>query len=344
MAVCILPGFVTENGDSALCALLEQINAHGAVLFTCEGFVYVPATCPDDPQQGAISLGGAALAKIASIASIANVGVQRDSDRAAFAERWWAESGQCAKDGSIVEKLNVHVGGRLFADDPGPGVISASVRITHGGDIPQYGGTELLTQRGIAKTYRTGTQFGVMAHQNIGAPNPLAGGVMESHLFLGTNAITATDYTLVSLDTDTVGAVALGTIYNPGGWAAVSDIRLKQDVYTKDCGDCLAAVRAIEVFSFVMGGRPFTGFSAQNIRESIPDAVVSQKVSSIPQEGDNPEARNPGNLPYDEVLAVRHGDILAHAVAAIKALDTMLESALARISELEARLATQEKQ
>lgn len=323
-----------------LCDLLATGNTAGWFFLSCDDIEFIPAECPEetDPEapayleQGVIKVGPVTM-KVASVGAMADLMVQRDSDGAAYATRWEVETDPCAANGSRIEQWNAHIGSPFVADDPGEGVIASSVRLRSNGDIGIYGGDLLPAQRGIGKFFVYGSQFSPNVYQRLGAPHPLAGGTMFSHLWLGTDVVTATDYTLAELHTDTVGALALGTIYNPGGWAAVSDIRLKENPVAEDANDCLSRVCGLEVISFEMGGRKFSGFSAQNVRGVMPDCVGTLRPSRTPP--DAPNESNSRNTPDHDLLTVRHGDILAQAVGAIRALK-------AEIVELKARIATLE--
>jgi hypothetical protein len=112
-------------------------------------------------------------------------------------------------------------------------------------------------------------------------------------------------------------------------FVTTSDYRIKSNVTDLPPEEGLGSVLRIRPRYFSMYGedRLQRGFIAHELQEVIPEAVTGEKDAVYPAEA--------GSGPRMMLQGVDMSRIVPHLVAAIQALDTKLEAALARISELE---------
>lgn len=314
--LCVQPGFISENGSAALCALLEQIDAHGLSLSCAE------------------------------VCAMINTIVARDGDGVVYAQRLEVETAACAKNGSRIDQTNAHIGSPFGADDPGSGgvvpglsTIASSLRLRGHGDLVIYGGDQAATAYGIGKIFRSGGQAGSMVHQNISAeisPNLIFG-----HFYEVTDAPSGVTISLMSLNANVAPAAVIGTLFS-AAWNYVCDEKTKSHVVLADPEECLAAILVVRPVHCEIGGLHHTCFTAQNLAVAIPHCVGETRIPAPVQDNPDPAAPRLVNPMGESVKTIRDQDVLAHTVGAVQALAKQLESALARIDQLETKVAALE--
>lgn len=290
MAKHLCAGELNQNGP---CTLFTDVNANGLNMYDCDEFTYTPAACPDDSGEGTINA-GTATAKIASVdGTVPDVCVQRDAAGDAFANDFRVTDGGCAlaDQGTWIGARVVAVGNVTWPAD-----ISKipELRLRGVGDYVSTGGLGPDNAVGVGVIQRTATLTGRMRYANHGFP--IAN--LDGHLFTLESPAEVASQNLMYLQSTG------GTLYFPA-WTYVSDVRLKNDVKELDGRDALAVVLGISPISYSMRDKIYHGFSAQNVKTVLPDAVT-----------ETPEGP----------MTMRDGDILANLLAAVKYLTARVEA------------------
>lgn len=290
MSLCIDGGWIAANGP---CELFTQINIHGLILTECGDLAYIPAACPDVVDEGAIDLGPVKI-KIGSVdGSVPDILVQRDSNGVAYASVFELNIGSCdAAD--RASRLDLHA---ISVGPLTPDAVQTKLRLRGNGDVAAYGGTTPDSGMGVFEISRTPGVNGTVLYENNGNPGASVG----SHYFRNRSDTTFELQELMHL-TPTQGILYFAS------WTYISDERLKDEIVKIDSSQAIKALAGIDPISYVMRSTRHHGFSAQNVRDFLPDAV-----------DETPEG----------TLTLRDGDLLANLFSATKAL-------LARVEALEA--------
>jgi len=295
---CVTIGQLNADGP---CTLFQKVNDNGIVLFECSDVVFTPAECPDDISEGTFAV-GPAVQKIASVdGQVPNVCVQRAADGSAWADEFGIDAEPCDHFGTLIQERAVSIGNGDLLNDVGIGAIAASLRLRGNGDLASiYRGsyTEPSNLAGFTEIRRRGGSEGITEYSNFSGPDNSAS---LGHLFMTEQ----TDPPGVQLNLMRLTPAA-GTLYFPA-WTYVSDVRLKEAIIPLDGKAALEVVMGISPIAYAMNGRRYHGFSAQNVKTVLPDAVNEPATKNDP-------------------MTMRDGDIVANLVAAVKFLAARVEA------------------
>lgn len=311
MSLCIDGGWIAANGP---CELFTQINIHGLILTECGDLAYIPATCPDAPDEGALDFGPAKV-KIGSLGTYPDLLAQRGTASELNAESFVVQlaSAPCdiSGEGSLVAYQFVAVGPAI-SGVPDFGGYQSQMRLRGNGDIATYGGNVADNVYGVAKIVRGTGRDGELAYINTCSLLASAANHHWVNLERPSNLVQ---------DLMSISPVA-ATLYFPA-WTYVSDDSLKTDITPLIAPDATAIVKNLVPASFVYTptGETYYGFTYSNIAEQFPTAAVAMNITT------SMSGAGEGTAPVTAPIGgVRTNDLLALLVSSVQDLIGRVET------------------